>query len=122
MWKDIIKDKINMLQVLATAAEAYGGETFWLDEGLDIVFLKKIDRDSWSSDFDFNKGIKFRDEIDELTKEPRYWAFISREVKDSFSRAPVQDPASPDIEVDLPEQGANYRKYLKRNYFQEENR
>tara|TARA_R110000751_G_scaffold42374_1_gene98448 strand:+ start:739 stop:1107 length:369 start_codon:yes stop_codon:yes gene_type:complete len=122
MWEDIIKKEPNKLQIMATAAEAYGGETFWLDKGLDIVFLKKIDRDSWSVDYDFNKGIKFRDEIDKITNEPRYWAFIAREFKDSSSRAPVQDPASPDIEIDLPEQGANYRKYLKRGYFKEENR
>ena len=121
MWKDIIKNKPNKLQIMATAAEAYGGEIFWLDKGLDIVFLNKQDRDSWSADFAFETEIKFRQETDPNTNQPRYWAFTPREFKDSSSRAPVQDPASPDIEVDLPEQGANYRKYLQRPNWQKEN-
>ena len=82
MWEDIIKRKPAALQVMAIAAEKmYNGEAFWLKEGLDIVFLNRQDRDSWSADFVFETEIKFREEIDKITNEPRYWAFIKYEDK-----------------------------------------
>ena len=115
MWEDIIKNKINKLQVMATAAEAYNGETFWLDEGLDIVFLNRQDRDSWSADFVFETEIKFREEIDKITNEPRYWAFIKYEDK-------IGERDAGDIEVDLPQPGEKALWRLRRPNWQKENR
>ena len=122
MWFDNIKKKkVNKLQMMATAAEAYGGEIFWLNEGLDIVFINKQDRDSWSADFVFQIPIKFRQEMDPVTNEPRYWAFIEREMTDSSSRVPPPDRETPSVEIDDEEQGTNYREYLRRPNWQRKN-
>lgn len=119
MWFDNFKkDKVNKLQTMARAAEGYGGETFWLPEGLDIVFLNKQDRDSWSADFVFETEIKFREELDDrgvgYNKEPRYWAFIKYEDK-------IGERDAGDIEVDLPQPGEKALWGLKRPKWQREN-
>ena len=121
-WFDNIKKKKDMLQIMATEAEALGGEIFWLEEGLDIAFINKQDRDTWAADFVFQIPIKFRQEIDPVTNEPRYWAFIEREMTDSSSRVPPPDRETPSVEIDDEEQGTNYREYLRRPNWQRENR
>ena len=113
-WFDNFKKNKDMLQIMATEAEALGGEIFWLKEGLDIAFINKQDRDTWSADFVFQIPIKFRQEMDPVTNEHRYWASIKYE--DKIGRD------AGDIEVDLPQSGEEALWGLKLPNWQKENR
>ena len=57
---------------------------------------------------------KFREEIDELTKEPRYWAFIKYDDK-------IGQRDAGDLEIDLPQQGEKLLANLKHPNWQKEN-
>jgi len=82
-WENIIKASDEKLQEYADAAEKQGGEVFWLDNGLDIVFNEELDRANWSADIAFEEPIKFREEKDEeneyATGETKWWAFIAND-------------------------------------------